>query len=286
MCTSKSMDNYEKCANNIFKFDINFRSERMNKPIQNCNCFNNYYQVKNINFIMRKQIKTNDTEYQRLAVRTHFIECGEDYIKLIQKYVQPIYKQGDIVAISEKIIAMCQNQVVKKSNIKLGFWSKVLSLFATSNSHGIGMDEPYKLQIAIDMKGLPRILLACMGCVVGRIFGKRGIFYRIAGQDVAGIDGLYSLSPFKEYHSMAVLLPKNSYGVCAEIYNKLGISCMIADANDLNVEILACSEDLEGVSTKNKVDLIRDNPAGQSDELTPFIIIRKVEDDYKNKKTA
>ena len=49
---------------------------------------------------------------------------------------------------------------------------------------------------------------------------------------------------------------------------------MIVDANDLGQEILGTSYDLENNEEKLK-KLIRDNPAGQNRELTPFILIRK-----------
>ena len=104
---------------------------------------------------------------------------------------------------------------------------------------------------------------------------KSSVFYKIAGQDVAGIDGFYSHSSFEVYHTMAVLLPKDPDGVCAVLQDKLGISCALVDANDLNVEILGCSPDLQE-RREFLCELIRDNPAGQDDELTPFIISRAV----------
>ena len=65
--------------------------------------------------------------------------------------------------------------------------------------------------------------------------------------------------------------------VCDEIEAATGVQAMIVDANDLNIEILgkASSVNLDDETLKG---LIRDNPAGQSRELTPFILIRPVED--------
>ena len=67
-------------------------------------------------------------------------------------------------------------------------------------------------------------------------------------------------------------------GVCDEVYEKTGVVMMIVDANDLNVEILgkASSITLDDETLKG---LIRDNPAGQSRELTPFILIREVKEE-------
>ena len=52
---------------------------------------------------------------------------------------------------------------------------------------------------------------------------------------------------------------------------------MIVDANDLNVELLGKGEQLKNHSDKELLDLIRDNPAGQDRQLTPFVLIREVE---------
>ena len=140
------------------------------------------------------------------------------------------------------------------------------------------MGEPYKLQLAINMKGAPRVLFAAFCGGVGKLFGKRGVFYEIVGQDVAGIDGFYDHSAFDTYHNLAVLNPKDPDKVCAEIKEKTGIDAMIIDANDIAVEILGKSEGLKAYSDKFLADSVRDNPAGQDDELTPFIIIRDIKD--------
>ena len=52
------------------------------------------------------------------------------------------------------------------------------------------------------------------------------------------------------------------------------MSTVLVDANDLNQEMLAASPDLVDRPEKDLLDLIRDNPAGQDDELTPFVLLR------------
>ena len=233
-------------------------------------------------YYIRGRREVSGEQYQRYAVTTHFVERGEDYIEVLRKYIQPLYKEGDIISMSEKVISMCQDNTVEMKDVKLGFWAKFLSKFATKSSAGIGMNEPYKLQLAINMKGLPLVLWASFCSAVGKLFHKRGVFYEIVGQDVAGIDGFYSHSAFETYHTLAVLNPREPEKVCASIKEKLGYSCILADANDLNVEILGVSPDLAEKGDEYACELIRDNPAGQDDELTPFIIIRKLADGEKD----
>ena len=53
---------------------------------------------------------------------------------------------------------------------------------------------------------------------------------------------------------------------------------LLVDANGISVEVLAKSPDLAEVSDADLAERIRDNPAGQDDELTPFILIRDIGD--------
>lgn len=245
----------------------------------NRNNQNNQREQDGIVYYIRGVQEVEGVRYERYAVKTHFIGRGEDYVEVLRQYVSPLVKPGDVVSMSEKVISMCQNNTVDMEDVRLGFWAKFLSKFATRNHNGIGMDEPYKLQLAINMKGLPLILWAVFCGAVAKVFGKRGVFYEIVGQDVAGIDGFYSHSSFETYHTLAVLNPKEPEKVCASIYEALGISCILVDANDIDVEILGKSPDLAEVPDINLADRIRDNPAGQDDELTPFIIIRDIGDE-------
>ena len=225
--------------------------------------------------------EVDGVSYQRYAIQTHFVERGEDFTELLRRYVSPLFEPGDMVTVGEKVVSMCQDNTVQMEDVHLGFWAKFLSKFATSNAHGIGMDEPYKLQLAIDMKGLPRILWACVCHVFGRLFGKRGGVYKSVGQDGAGSDGFYSHSSFDGYHTRAVLNPREPNRVCAEIEHVLDLPIIIVDANDLNVEILGRAPSLSDKPDEFLAELIRDNPAGQDDELTPLILIRPVAEEVE-----
>ena len=229
-------------------------------------------------YYVRGLREVNGVRYERYGIKTHFIERGEDYIEILRRYVTPLYQEGDVITLGEKVISMCQDNTVEKDAVKLSFWAKFLSKFATHNSNGIGMDEPYKLQLAINMKGLPLVLWGAFWGAVCKVFGKRGVFYEIVGQNVAGIDGFYGHSAFETYHTLAVLNPKEPEKVCADVYEQLGISCVLVDANDIAVEVLAKSPDLADVPNDDLAERIRDNPAGQDDELTPFILIRDIGD--------
>ena len=210
--------------------------------------------------------------WARHAITTHFVQVGESYIDLMEKYVKPWYQEGDILSMSEKVIAICQKRVVTEEELKPGFWARLLSRFVHQTSAGPGMGLPIKMQFAINVCGLPKILWAAFRAAIDKLRGIHGTFYRIAGIEVSGLDGFYG-EEIPEYEHMGVRVPENPAGVCDEIFEKTGIVSMIVDANDLDVAILGhCSQLTQ--SNEELLDLIRDNPAGQDRQLTPFILIR------------
>jgi hypothetical protein len=222
-------------------------------------------------------IRVEDKTYMRHAIKTHFIDIGEDYIELIKRYVSPIYIEGDILFLGEKIISLCQNRVIHAKDVIISPWAWFLSRFASSNEHGIGVDNPYKMQLAIQFAGLPKVILAALLAGLCKLIGIRGVFYKIVGKGVSGIDGFYGKA-FDRYKEMGILLPENPDRVCNDIRTKLGIHCVIVDANDLGVELLGKSNGITYSENELKA-IIRDNPAGQSAQQTPMILARpQVED--------
>lgn len=76
------------------------------------------------------------------------------------------------------------------------------------------MHQPYKMQLVIEICGLPRVLFAAAVSAITRPFGIRGLFYKICGHGVAGIDGFYPDSSFEVYHTMGVINPEHPVELC------------------------------------------------------------------------
>lgn len=219
------------------------------------------------------EIEVNGEKYLRNAIQTHYIQLGESYIDIVEKYVKPIYEEGDILSISEKIISLCQKRVVYKKDMKVSGLAKFLSKFAMRSDAGVGVDNPYKMQFAIDLCGSLKVIWAAIAGGVCKLFGKKGVFYEIVGPEISGLDGFYG-NVFSDYAEFGIRIPENSTGVCNELYEKLGVKAMIVDANDFNAEILGKSDSItEEDDTLRK--MIKDNPAGQEKTLTPLVLIRK-----------
>lgn len=212
--------------------------------------------------------------WSRLAVQTHFVGRRESSVELVRRYIGPLYRPGDVVAFGAKVMAMCKDTVRERKDVQPGFFANLLSRHAGINSTGVGMHEPYKMQLVIDICGLPRVLVASGVSAVTRPFGMKGLFYKICGKGVAGIDGFYYRSSFDIYHDLALINPDNPDALCDEIYDALGIPVVLMDANDIDQNQLGKSRDFP-LADGQIQDALGDNPFGQGDELTPLILIRR-----------
>ena len=215
----------------------------------------------------------NGRRYDRFAIQTHFVEVGENQADLVRRYVLPLAQEGDLLSFGAKVMAMCTRNVKTRDEVKPGFWARRLWRFAGINTTGVGMHEPYKLQLVIDMCGLPRVLFAAFISAVTRPFGVHGLFYKICGKGVGGIDGFYFRSSFDRYKEMALINPPNPVELCNQLEKDTGIPVVLMDANDLEQNQLGKCDDFP-LSDAEIQDAMADNPSGQGDELTPLILIR------------
>jgi hypothetical protein len=167
-----------------------------------------------------------------------------------------------------------QKRFILKKDLKVGFWAKFLSRFARKTPYGFSVGNPLKMQLAINLAGLPRILFASFLAGVFKIFKIYGIFYQVAGNQINQLDGFYGQA-FPQYSEMGILGPIDCDNLCQKLKEKYGFSFVIADINDLGGNILGKSQDLKG-KEKLLLKILKDNPAGQNNEQTPILILRKV----------
>ncbi len=214
-------------------------------------------------------------KYRRFAIHTHFIEVGEDQAELVKRYVLPLYQPGDVLSFGAKVMAMCTKNVVTKEECEPGFWAKLLSRRASETVAGVGVHEPYKMQLAIKMVGLPKVLFASAASAVTKLFGKKGVFWKIVGPEVAGIDGFYYRSSFERYKEIALINNDNPVELCDALEKATGVPTVLMDANDIDRNQLGKGTNFP-LTDDQIQDAMKDNPSGQGDELTPFILIRPV----------
>jgi len=213
-------------------------------------------------------------KYARYPVKTHFVEVSDNLEDIFLKYAFPFAQKKDIIALGQKIVSITQKRVVYKKDLKVGFWAKFLSQFVKKTPYGFSVGNPLKMQVAINLAGLPRILFACFLSAIGKIFGVSGVFYRVAGHEINQIDGFYG-EAFPCYSEMGILSPQNCNEICNNLKDKYNLSFVIVDINDLGGNVLGISRDLKG-KEKLILKILKDNPSTQTASQTPIIIIREV----------
>lgn len=220
------------------------------------------------------EIRVGERTFARHAIKTRFVQVGDDYIDLVRTYVLPVYQPGDLISMSEKVIALCQKRVVYENEVKPGFLARFLSRFVHQTSAGPGAGNPYKMQFALNQCGALKVIFAAVAAGIGKLFGKKGVFYDIVGAETTGLDGFYG-HDIEEYAHMGIRIPDRPALVCDEIYEKTGVKAMIVDANAISVEILGHGSAVQEQES-DLIGMIRDNPAGQVRQFTPFILIREI----------
>jgi F420-0:gamma-glutamyl ligase-like protein len=227
------------------------------------------------NNLKKQKIKIQGKNWERCLVKTHFITKDDNLENIIEKYALREAKKSDIVALCQKIVSITHKKIIYRKDIKLGFWAKFLSKFVKKTPYGFSVGNPLKMQVAINLAGLPRILFASICAIFGKIVGIKGIFYKIAGHQINQIDGFYG-EAFPQYNDMAILGldRKFSNNLCDKLKEKYNLSFAIVDINDIGGNILGTSADIKE-KTKLILELLKDNPAGQSNQQTPIIILKK-----------
>lgn len=219
----------------------------------------------------------NGTRYLRLPVKTRLIEQGDDLIALLAEYAAPHIQPGDMLFVSEKVVCITQpGRMVKIADVETSFLARLLSRqvrnhVGTPQYRGLGHGTAPAMQLLIEEAGVPRVLFATLVAAVTRPLGIKGAFYYLVGKQAKSIDCpmSWTLAPYTEYAKRAPLDPS---GVAKKIKERFGAETVIVDANYRGAFSLGKSNN--AISEKFIQELLRDNPAGQDSEMTPFFIIR------------
>ena len=217
-------------------------------------------------------IEIDGVSYLRIPVKTHVVMREDDLFEVLDKYTKELRQPGDIIFVSEKVVAITQGRAFPISEIKPGWFARFLVKFVYKSPYGIGLGSPYTMQLAVEDVGVPRLLLGCAAALVTKPFGIRGVFYKVCGPRAYAIDGPCdcTIPPYNRYAKMA---PKNPDKVARKLKEKLGNEVIVLDANDLNVDILGKSS--KELDVKFLKALFKDNPLGQNSQQTPVAIVRQ-----------
>ena len=218
-------------------------------------------------------IKIDGIYYARFPIKTHVITEQDNIADIVDRYVSKHIEKDDILFISEKSVACCQGRAIPLIAIHPRKLAYFLSRFVYKSPNGIGLGIPETMEMAISECGTLRIIFAAFISLIGKILGKRGWFYKIAGVYVSSIDGPtpYTIPPYNKH---VVLSPLQPNKIAQEIADYLGVSCVIVDINDLGGKILGTSN--INIDQDLIIQILKDNPLGQGNQSTPMGIIRQI----------
>lgn len=223
------------------------------------------------------RIAVGDEWYLRLPIKTPLITEKDNLLNIMQHYVPQHLQAGDLIFVSEKIVALTQNRIILIRDIKASPLARFLAKrvrngIHTANFKGFGHGTARGMELFIREAGYPRVLLAAAVSAITRPLGIKGLFYRISGKMAKSVDCPMSFTIYPYLH-YAKLAPLNPDGVALQIKEAFGREVVIVDANYRGVFSLGKSS--SSILERFIQEVFRDNPSGQSDEMTPFFIVRK-----------
>lgn len=219
-------------------------------------------------------VTVEGTTFARIPIRTRVVMPGDDLDAIVTEYAADEVKDGDLLFVTEKIVAITQGRSFTLDEIEPRRLARFLSKYVTKTSYGIGLGMPETMEMALRECGTPRILFAAAISAVTKAFGRRGDFYRIAGDKARAIDGPTN-GTIPPYDRAVVLGPSRPAEVAVRLKALLGggVQVAVVDINDIGGNILGSTLDKAG--ERQLVRILADNPLGQGRESTPLGIIRE-----------
>jgi hypothetical protein len=221
-----------------------------------------------------RTVVVDGRSFERVPIRTPVLMPGNDIPAVIREHAGPQLRAGDTVVLSESAVAIMQGRARDWRTIKPGRLARWMSDRVIKTTWGTGLRSPYAMQYAIELTGAPRMLLAGIAHVAGRVLGKKGWFYLVAGLNARMMDAEHTMG-IKEFYEFCIPAPADPPGTCRALKAATGYDMAICDINDISPAWCVAS-----TLPRDRVRLLErsfdDNPLGQSNEQTPIGIWREL----------
>jgi hypothetical protein len=212
--------------------------------------------------------------FERVPIHTPVLMPGDDIAAAILEHAGPQLRPGDAVVLSESAVAIMQGRARDWRTIHPSRLARWLSSRVLKTTYGTGLRSPYAMEYAIELVGLWRILLALPIHAVGRLLGRRGWFYLVAGLDARMMDAEHTMG-IEAFYEFVIPAPADPAGTCRALKVATGHDVAICDVNDVSPAWCVAST-LPPDRARLLERSLDDNPLGQFDEQTPIGIWREV----------
>ena len=206
-----------------------------------------------------------------IPVKTKLLTERDSIEKVVEIFVKKFLQERDIVVIAESALAITQGRAIPEGNIRVGFVARFLWKHVAKVPYGVGLRSPESMQCAINESGTLRILIAAFFSGLTKPLGIKGIFYRIAGKQVAMIDAAHT-TPVEPFDKCVILGPIKPDAVAQRLKKRFGVEFAIMDINDIGGSWAIGNS--VGIPVKKLEEIMKINPLGQGKEMTPICIVR------------
>jgi hypothetical protein len=227
----------------------------------------------------RKKALPDLSGFEKIPIKTKILTEADEPAKTVKSYVLGDLKPGDVVAFSSCVAAIMEGRMLMEGSVPIGRLAR-FTAGLIAGRHPLEpfmcsapMAGPLSAQTAVEEVGSLRILAAIAAGGIGQLLRRDGWFYVVAGPQVAQIDDTPGALPPYDYYAM--LGPKDPFLLSNRIAKELGegVGAAIVDANDLGIAWAVGYSD--GVDAKALETAMADNPAGNQDQMTPIVLVRR-----------
>lgn len=203
-----------------------------------------------------------------IPVRTRILTEKNNIVDVIEQYAKGDIGPYDVVSVAESVVAITQGRFVRPEELTPSWLARLLCRFVPQKG---SLSSVYGMQTAINAEGSWRVAWSMFLGMLGKLVGKSGLFYQLAGEQAALIDDVTGTMP--PFDKCIVYGPADPNGVAQAIKERLGCyGAVVADVNDLKrAAVLGVTQ---GVDPKEVARILIDNPFGNASQKTPIVIIK------------
>lgn len=207
-------------------------------------------------------------ELQLIPVKTRILTPKDDIVDAIEQYAKDQIGPNDVVSVAESVVAITQGRAVRPEELNPGILARIMCRFVPQKG---SMSSIYGMQAAMNVEGEWRMFFAMLVGMLGKLVGRSGLFYELAGPQAALVDDVTGTMPPFDKH--IVYGPDNPEGVAEAIKKRFGCyGAVVADVNDLKrARVVGITSGLE---PQKVAKILIDNPFGNASQMTPVVIIR------------
>ena len=202
------------------------------------------------------KIETPWGTYCRFPIKTKVVYKGDVLTDIMDEYVMPFVKEGDMIFISEKIVAISQGRAFDIDEIKPSRLAKILCKFVYKSPYGIGLGSPWTMELALRDVGAPKILFAAFCSAVMQVSqdGPVDMLMYYDARPNTSFNGLFDFTTFSTlptYYSFYAWKKLRDLGT--KVYSSTGgLECVYVTAakgpdGRMAILVTNCAED------KNKI---------------------------------